>query len=120
MYDSISTHMLHVQVGALTEVLSPSAAAPVLLTSSKSWLGHAEPAAGIVGLLHAEYILGQRAGPPLASLRTLHPYVQRIMDGNSTSSWALPRQSCSFPCKTADLCAIAVGTSAFAFQGVCT
>jgi acyl transferase domain-containing protein len=117
-----------IEVGAAAEVLVPSLTMPGLdrlplaLASSKSFLGHSEPAAGIVGMLHAAHMLRQAALPPIAHLVQLNPYVEAAVAG-SRGHWSMPRQSAGL----VGLAAAAgmsqqqaqrsVGTSAFAFQG---
>jgi acyl transferase domain-containing protein len=96
---------------------------PLALASSKSFLGHSEPAAGIVGMLHATQMLGHAMLPPIAHLVQLNPYVEAAV-AVTKRQWSMPRQ-------TAGLVAVAasaamspeqqalrnIGTSAFAFQG---
>ena len=48
---------------------------PLTVMSSKSWLGHAEPAAGMVGLAHATSALVHGAALGISHLRELNPYV---------------------------------------------
>jgi acyl transferase domain-containing protein len=98
-------------------VLLAGRGAPLVLASSKSWLGHAEPGAGVVGLLHAASMLSQRAAAPVAHLRTLNPYVEAALAGSSSpSSWSLPRQSAGLATLPGSQLGC-IGTSAFAFQG---
>lgn len=118
-----------IEIGAAAEVLVPSLTMPGLhrlplaLASSKSFLGHSEPAAGVVGMLHAAHMLGHAALPPIAHLVQLNPYVEAAVAVTS-GHWSMPRQS-------AGLVGLAaadgtspeqqalrnIGTSAFAFQG---
>ena len=46
-----------IEVGAAAAVLSDGSR-PLLLMASKTWSGHAEPAAGMVALAHAQAALG--------------------------------------------------------------
>lgn len=48
--------------------------APLLMTTAKSQLGHAEPAAGMVGLLRLRAQVGRR--PPAPFLKKLYPLLQ--------------------------------------------
>lgn len=59
---------------------SPAAAtaaarAPLLVAASKAWAGHAEPAAGIVGMLHACTARSARSALPLLHLTHLNEHV---------------------------------------------
>ena len=70
---------------------------PLAFMSSKSWVGHAEPASGVVGLLQAFFASSQHASLPLFHLRSLNPFVTSALSeaGNASSggrSWSLPRQ----------------------------
>ena len=69
-----------IEVGAAAAVLveghvAQRAQQPLALMASKSWLGHAEPAAGMVGLAHAAAALGHAALLGISHLRELNPYV---------------------------------------------
>ncbi|KAI8473973.1 MAG: thiolase-like protein, partial [Monoraphidium minutum] len=69
-----------IEVGALAAVFGGARrAAPLALLSSKSWLGHAEPAAGVVGMLHAAGALCHAAALPISHLRGLNPYLAPIL-----------------------------------------
>lgn len=57
-----------IEVGAAGAVLVDSrqaGMAPLVLMAAKSWTGHAEPGAGIVGLAHAQASLTQAAALPI-------------------------------------------------------
>ena len=84
--------------------------APLVLMASKSWTGHAEPAAGIAGLTHAQIALTTSLQLPIMHLRNINEHVGAVCAKYSTS-WAAPRQEGAMPVS------VAVGTSAFAFQG---
>ena len=109
-----------IEVGAAAAALvPPSRAAPLVLMSSKSWLGHAEPAAGVVGLTHAQAALTQSAQLPVVHLASINPYVTAVM-GKHHAGWAIPRQPASLTPAAASLEGLppaVVGVSAFAFQG---
>lgn len=69
-----------IEVGAAAAVFVDGQAAVrsqrhLTLFASKSWLGHAEPAAGMVGLSHATAALGHTATLAISHLRELNPYV---------------------------------------------
>ncbi|GBG00647.1 type I polyketide synthase, partial [Raphidocelis subcapitata] len=91
---------------------------PLLLAASKSWAGHAEPAAGVVGLLAAACQGRGREVAPIAHLRSLNPLVALALEGGAIGGrgWSLARQSggaASHDPQAATRC----GVSAFAFQG---
>lgn len=48
---------------------------PLSLMASKSWLGHSEPAAGMVGGAQAALAMGNTAVLGISHLRELNPYV---------------------------------------------
>lgn len=87
---------------------------PLTLAASKSWVGHAEPAAGLVGLLFGQSMLAQQTAHPLMHLRGVNPYVASTL-GESGASALLPKQSGALPStlRSNAVC----GVSAFAFQG---
>lgn len=68
-----------IEVGAINAVLMEGSGKrrvqSISLMASKSWLGHAEPAAGMVGLTHAASALGHGAVLGISHLRELNPYV---------------------------------------------
>jgi NADPH:quinone reductase-like Zn-dependent oxidoreductase/3-oxoacyl-(acyl-carrier-protein) synthase len=122
-----------IEVGAAAAVLveaqqgaaaaAAAAAVPrgqtLVLASSKSWLGHAEPAAGIVGMVHAHHMLQQRSVCPIGHLRSLNPYVERALEG-APGACSLPRQSAGLAeaaFRAEQQAGQACGVSAFAFQG---
>jgi hypothetical protein len=108
-----------IEVGAAAAALGSGRAQPLTLSSSKSWLGHAEPAAGVVGLLHAATALHQRAALPIGHLRALNPHVAHSLEEHHqrfAAAWHLPRQQGGMPLLGPSEAAL-LGTSAFAFQG---
>lgn len=97
----------------------PSPASPLSLVSSKATLGHSEPAAGMIGLIHAMHGLSQHAEQPLLHLRSVNPFVACTLDGWAGSGAHLPRQAGpkSMPDTMAAAAAVACsGVSSFAFQ----
>ena len=52
---------------------------PLALMASKSWVGHAEPAAGMVGVAHATLALGGSLIPGISHLREINSYVINSM-----------------------------------------
>jgi hypothetical protein len=118
-----------IEIGAAAEVLMPAVTMPGLnrlplaLASSKSFLGHSEPAAGVVGMLHAAHMLGHAMLPPIARLLQLNPYVEAAVAATH-GQWSMPRQSAGLVAGAASAASSPeqqalrnVGTSAFAFQG---
>jgi acyl transferase domain-containing protein len=113
-----------IEVGAAAAALGGrgsggAAPAPLALTTSKSSLGHAEPAAGVVGLLHAAQAARHAALPPLLHLRTPNPFVAGVLGGGAAGAaargWQLPRQPAG---RGGDAArgAVVGGVSSFAFQ----
>ena len=92
---------------------------PLVLTASKSWVGHGEPAAGLAGLLFAHAAATQALVLPVLHLRSVNTYVSNALDQLSASSGAgtavLPKQRGIGP--AASDSNRMWGTSAFAFQG---
>lgn len=125
-----------IEIGAAAAVLSEQNGLqasgrlpPLVAAASKSWLGHAEPAAGVVGLLHASHTLQHGLLAPIALLRQVNDYVShslaQVRSGSSTAAeariWSMPRQSCGLATSHQFLPGQqpvlgALGTSAFAFQ----
>ena len=114
-----------IEVGATAAVLTAAASrqAPLLLMASKSWIGHSEPSAGLVGLTHAQLALAQGVQLPVLHLAAMNPYVTALME-RQPGSWMAPRQPAALGMPAADAGstsaaadAAVVGVSAFAFQG---
>ena len=69
-----------IEMGAAAAVLAPAGRThPLMLSAAKSSLGHAEPAAGLIGLLHLTASMQQAHSAPLLHLRTLNPLVAGIL-----------------------------------------
>ena len=105
-----------IELGALSSVFhSPERMAPLTLMASKGFLGHTEPAAGVVSLIMATTSLAHSAHFPIMHLRNLNPHVEAIL-GATPGALALPRATGSLPHAASDahLC---TGISSFAFQG---
>ena len=82
----------------------------------KSWIGHSEPAAGIVSLAVAlAMALGARRSSGICHLRRVNDHV-RFMSGNSDFIAVAPRTRVANECASADGRLLA-HASAFAFQG---
>lgn len=94
-----------------------------MLAASKSWVGHAEPAAGLAGLLFARAAASQALSLPLLHLRAVNTYVANALEQQPVKGGVapalLPKQSGPGPF-TSSLATW--GVSAFAFQvgGGCT
>jgi acyl transferase domain-containing protein len=113
-----------IEVGAAAAVFGGHpGAAPLALTTSKASLGHAEPAAGVVGLLHAAHAACHGALPPLLHLRSVNPFVGSALP-SAGAGWQLPRQLGGAPlavtpameASPAALAGRVSGVSSFAFQ----
>ena len=91
------------------------------MAASKSWVGHAEPAAGMAGLLFAHAAATQSCAVPLLHLRAVNPYVISSLEqqqAGSASAAMLPRQGGALPMAADGAQQGSVwGVSAFAFQG---
>ncbi len=111
-------------MGAAAAVLMDPAHAPrtspLQLTASKAWLGHAEPAAGVVGMLHAMHALRRSLALPIAHLSRVNPYVESALCSCSppacSGGWSLPRGVGGLPSRQGAGCSRLSGVSAFAFQ----
>ena len=81
-----------IEAGSIAEVLisarDPSSAA-LAVGSVKANLGHAEPVAGMVGLLKLGLALQHAESPPNAQLRVLNPLLYRHEDPNRRLSRVL-------------------------------
>eukprot|EP00889_Picochlorum_renovo_P002070 jgi/Picre1/29100/NNA_004493.t1 len=118
-YEEISALQMHgtgtalgdpIEIGAANTSLSGSARTkPLALMSSKSWMGHAEPAAGLAGLVHAQTATGADLSLPMLHLVHMNPYVSAVFD-SAEQAVSIPRQSAGTNLSV-------IGTSAFAFQG---
>ena len=66
--------------GVPSSLAPPRPAPPVSLLASKSWLGHAEPAAGLVAVAQTTAALQGHARMPILHLSTLNPYVSSVLE----------------------------------------
>jgi acyl transferase domain-containing protein len=116
-----------IEVGAALAVYSEAPRQqPLALAASKSWVGHAEPAAGLAGLLFAHATATQALSLPLLHLRAVNPYVastleqqqqqQKGSSGGAVAPALLPKQGGALPAAEARETST-WGVSAFAFQG---
>ena len=103
-----------IELGAVSSVFDTrSHGCAVTLMASKGFLGHTEPAAGVVSLIMAVTSLENSAAFPIMHLRTLNPHIAAIMAASS-GGVTLPRQGGALPQGAP---ALATGISSFAFQG---
>ncbi len=107
-----------IEVGAAAAVLcSPptpthSRLQPLELEASKSHQGHAEPAAGLVGLIHAAHAMTHGMSHRVMHLRSLNPFLMAALQNGSCR---VGRQD--GPSAPGDASRAAhMGISAFAFQ----
>lgn len=118
-----------IEVGAALAVFAEAPRhQPLALAASKSWVGHAEPAAGLAGLLFALGAASQQLALPLMHLTTVNPYVASTLDqqqqrskgmqpGLAVADALLPRQGGPLPHAEEQQQGCIWGVSAFAFQG---
>ena len=105
-----------IEVGAAAAVLT-SLDRPLQLSAAKSLTGHAEPAAGMVGVVHAASMLRRVQCSILPQLRNVNPHITSLLTSGAKSEGSallLPRQGAG---RTAQPGHQSVGVSAFAFQG---
>jgi 3-oxoacyl-(acyl-carrier-protein) synthase len=69
-----------IEVGAAAAALG-SATRTLQLSAAKSLMGHAEPAAGTVGIVHASEMLNRVSGSMFPHLRTPNPHVVSVLAG---------------------------------------
>ena len=103
-----------IEVGSLAALQQEgrrAAAAPLVLLAGKSLIGHSEPAAGVMGVAHAQMAVALHASLPVLHLRSANPYVAGAMH---SGTWSLPRAAGALPTQQD---APISGISSFAFQG---
>jgi acyl transferase domain-containing protein len=109
-----------IEVGAAVAVLH-GGQYPLNMTAVKSWVGHAEPAAGIVGTLHSFVQASFFTHNPVARLTTVNPYVSNTLAGmDAAGQPQLLRQQAAVvhqPPVDQGSAQLHRGASAFAFQG---
>jgi 3-oxoacyl-(acyl-carrier-protein) synthase len=103
-----------IEIGAATAVLQGSGRQqPLKLAAAKSRVGHAEPVAGLVGVLHATWTLTRAESQSISHLTYINPLVAGLMDRmHHARLGSIARQGSP----NAGVNVVA-GTSAFAFQG---
>ncbi len=72
-----------IEVGAAAAALGVDSRT-LQLSAAKSLMGHAEPAAGTVGIVHASEMLRQSAGSMFPHLRSPNPHVVSVLAGRSS------------------------------------
>jgi acyl transferase domain-containing protein len=89
------------------------------LTAAKSRMGHAEPAAGTVGIAQAIAMLTQQRVTPLTHLRRVNPLIVGASKAAGGRAPALPRQRgpAAIAAPDQDAWQAVQGVSSFAFQG---
>ncbi len=93
----------------------PVNSTPLSLTTSKTSLGHSEPAAGVVGMLHALHAARQRATQPLLHLRSMGPFVAGAL-ATGGGTYHAPRHPGARAQSRGAAEGLLCGVSAFAFQ----
>lgn len=107
-----------IEVGALVSGIlcnQTTKEAPLALMAAKSWSGHAEAGAGMVGLIHAQAAVAKNANLSVMHLADLNPYVQSALK-EANGRVAISRNLGALPTARYKSMHI-VGVSAFAFQG---
>lgn len=111
-----------IEVGAAVAVLgrrpttrAAQDAKPLTLITAKTWIGHAEPAAGVMGLLHATAAITHRAELALLHLHSCSVHVAGALGTCDPGAMRAPRQLGPKP--GSGSASLACGVSAFAFQG---
>ena len=109
-----------IELGAAAAVMADGAipSSPLALLAAKSWCGHSEPAAGVLGLAHARLAISQQLVLPVLHLRTLNPHIEDTLSthGSDRRKLIATRQLAPMAGPKAEA-ALMCGTSAFAFQG---
>jgi 3-oxoacyl-(acyl-carrier-protein) synthase/acyl carrier protein len=105
-----------IEVGAAAAVFGPGrGGAPLELSAAKSHLGHAEPAAGAVGISRAAFRLAGGCALGMLHLAAVNPYVAGALEQAPAPAAFLPRGPS--PAGSGSSEAGVVGVSGFAFQG---
>ena len=110
-----------IEVGAASAILvdgiNECSRRPLSLMASKSWMGHAESGAGMVGVTHAALASSSFITLGISHLREINPYI--VCTLSSSGSWCLPRETSCFPSTSGSESPVSniCGVSSFAFQG---
>ncbi|MED5468963.1 MAG: beta-ketoacyl synthase N-terminal-like domain-containing protein, partial [Cyanobacteriota bacterium] len=117
-----------IEIGAVRAVLmhakggvSSSVDIPLSVQAGKTYVGHTEPAAGVVGLIHVIHGICHDLTSPVLHLRHINPHLTRILPTSALEGERLAhlgREQNGLGFGNADPQANrASGVSAFAFQG---
>ena len=89
------------------------------LSAAKSSMGHAEPAAGGIGIAHVMYLMPQHLTVGLTHLRNINPVILGAFKMKASERLSLPKQSAPFVSlkRTMRNEEGVYGISSFAFQG---
>ena len=92
--------------------------------AAKSWVGHSEPAAGLMGLAHAQMALQHQMQLPILHLGHLNPHVaSALQQGSASGHLQIMRQHACLPSTNRHSdggngsTGLKCGVCAFAFQG---
>lgn len=90
---------------------------PLAFMAAKSSIGHSEPAAGVMNMLHACLAQQSLTTLPILHLHSLNPHITSALDQSAAKGRLhLPRQGTAMVTAQGDT-PIVSGVSAFAFQG---
>ena len=117
-----------IEIGAAHAVLMQSRtadmgdSAPLSVQAGKTYVGHTEPAAGVVGLIHAVHGTCHRMASPVLHLRHVNPHLTRILGGSQSGQGSRLGHLCRERNgltwnESTSVSTHASGVSAFAFQG---
>ena len=118
-----------IELGAAAAVfLDPKAPSLTLnstnisLMAAKSWMGHSEPAAGLMGLTQAHLALHHHMQLPILHLGHMNPHVTSALQSSTAAGqFQMPRQqACMLAASSTHSSSrggLRCGVSAFAFQG---
>ncbi|BDA51455.1 probable oleandomycin polyketide synthase, modules 5 and 6 [Coccomyxa sp. Obi] len=106
-----------IEIGAASAVATSSGGGKLQLAAAKSRVGHAETAAGAIGISSSIVALTGGSLPPISHLRDLNPYVRNIMDAAAQENLTpcIPRQVAPDVVHRGGNAVM--GISGFAFQG---
>jgi len=111
-----------IEIGALAAVVegrtsSSSGVLPLVLMAGKSLMGHSEPAAGVMGISHAQLAVNGNAALPLLHLHSVNAYIAPVLN-QSAGKWSVQRNLGALPSSgSINTATLTVGVSSFAFQG---
>lgn len=114
-----------IELGAAAAVFlhpkTPSRPTPmthISLMAAKSWVGHSEPAAGLIGLAQAHLALHHHMQMPILHLGHMNRHVaSALQHGTASGQFQIMRQQASVSGVDSGSSKLRCGVSAFAFQG---